>query len=176
MVTHRFFLAYFQILKKYAIVRALSVRLSVCLCRYYFLWGWPIGVVYGSIDSLWPQGLNQGRNFFWTDRSPHGRGPKSNFHTFSYENKMLLVFKKGYESDVGSGEKGVKSAPRPKKCPPTQKVSPEPKSALRPKKCPSTQKVPPTQKSRCTQWSVKIRLPVTQWRLPSFFLNFYFYF
>jgi hypothetical protein len=37
------FLAYFQILKKYAIVRALSVRLSVRpsvrLSGYYFSWG-----------------------------------------------------------------------------------------------------------------------------------------
>jgi hypothetical protein len=59
--------------------------------------------------------MNQGRNFFWIGPGSDGRGPKSNFHTFSYKNKILLVFKKGYESDVGSGEEGVKSAPDPKK-------------------------------------------------------------
>ncbi len=50
------FLAYFQILKKYAIVRTLSVRLFVRLyvrlSGYYFSGGWPILLVYGSIDSL----------------------------------------------------------------------------------------------------------------------------
>jgi hypothetical protein len=50
-----------------------------------------------------PQGMNQGRIFFGTDPSPHERGPKSKFHTFSYEKKILLVFEKGYESDVGPG-------------------------------------------------------------------------
>ncbi len=51
-----YFLAYFQ----YAIVRALSV------CpRYYFPWGWPISLVYGSIDSLWPKDSIYGRTFFW---------------------------------------------------------------------------------------------------------------
>jgi hypothetical protein len=75
LFTISLFLAYFQILKKYAIVRTLSVR----PCRYYFSGGWPILPVYGSIDSLWPQRMNQGRNFFWTDPSHHRRGPKSNF-------------------------------------------------------------------------------------------------
>jgi hypothetical protein len=59
------FLAYFQ----YAYVRALSeVRL-----RYYFPWGWPILLVSGSIDSLWPKDLSDGRIFFGTGRSPQGR-------------------------------------------------------------------------------------------------------
>jgi hypothetical protein len=65
---------------------------------------------------------------------------------------------------------------RGSKCPPTQKVPSDPKSAPRPKKCPSDpksslrpKKCPPTIKSRYNQWSVKIRLPLTQWRIPSFF-------
>jgi hypothetical protein len=65
----KIFSAYFQILKKYATVRTLSVRLSVrqsvCLSGYYFLGGWMILLVYGSIDSsIEPQGMNQERNFF----------------------------------------------------------------------------------------------------------------
>jgi hypothetical protein len=66
---------------------------------------------------------------------------------------ILLVFKKGYESDVGPGGEGVKSAPRPKKCPSIQKVPLDPKSAPdpkinhRPKKCPPTQKIPLDPKS-----------------------------
>ncbi len=87
-------LAYCQILKKYAIVRTLSV----CPCRYYFSGGWPILPVYGSIEIL-AQGMNQGRNFIWIDPSSHGRGAKSKFHIFSYKNRILLVFK----SDVGPG-------------------------------------------------------------------------
>ncbi len=40
---------------------------SVCRPRYYFSWGCPIGAIYGSIDSLWPKDLNDGRIFL--DRS-----------------------------------------------------------------------------------------------------------
>jgi hypothetical protein len=71
--------------------------------RYYFPWAWQIGVVYGSIDSLWPQDMNQGRNFFWTGPGPHYRGLKSKFHIISYKNCILLVCK----SVVGPEEKGV---------------------------------------------------------------------
>jgi hypothetical protein len=57
----------------YAYVRALSgVCLSV-LPRYYFQWGWPILLVYGSIDSLWPKDPNDGRIFLGPVLAPRGR-------------------------------------------------------------------------------------------------------
>ncbi len=94
---HSCFLAYFL---EYAIVRISSVCPSVCLSvrrpHYYFSWGWPIGAIYGSIDSLWPNDPNDGRNFFWTGPGPDGRVLKSKFRIFSYKYCILLVFKKGY--------------------------------------------------------------------------------
>ncbi len=118
-------------MKKYATVRALSVHLSVCLCRYYFSWGWPILPVYDSIESLWPQGMNQGRNFFWTGPGLQSGGLKSKFHTFSYINWILLS--SGGQGFTGGGSpRGVTRG--------------SPIHILW---------------SIYTQWSVKIRLPVT---------------
>jgi hypothetical protein len=71
-----------------------------------------IGPIYGSIDGLWPKDLDQGRNFFYAGTEPDGRGLKSNFLCISYENKILLVFKKDNESDVGpEGERVTKDSP-----------------------------------------------------------------
>jgi hypothetical protein len=104
-----YFLAYFQILKKYAIVRTLSV------CNATTFHGVDRSCSFMAQSIAYdPRAWTKEGIFFKTDPSPHGRGPKSKFHTFSYENKILLVFKKGYESDVGPGGEGVKSASRPK--------------------------------------------------------------
>ncbi len=63
----------------------LCPRFVWCLVNcYYFSWDWPILLVYGSIDSLWPKDLNGGRIFFGTDPSPHGEGLKSFFLCISY--------------------------------------------------------------------------------------------
>ncbi len=39
------------------------------------------------------------KEFFWTDPELRGRGSKSKFQIFSYRKLILLVFKKGNESD-----------------------------------------------------------------------------
>jgi hypothetical protein len=44
--------------------------------------------------------LGQGR-IFYAGSGPDGRGLNSNYPCIIYENKILLVFKKGNESDVG---------------------------------------------------------------------------
>jgi hypothetical protein len=72
----------------------LSVRLSVRRPHYYFSWGWPIGAIYGSIDSLWPKDPNNGRKFFWAGPGPDGRGLKSKFRIFSY--KYCILFNNWY--------------------------------------------------------------------------------
>jgi hypothetical protein len=86
------------------------------------------------------------KEFFYTDPSPHGRGPKSQFHTFYIKIRFYWYLKRVMSlklDRVGRGSKvplDPKSTPHPKKCPSTQSV-PDLKSAPQPKKCPSTQKV-----------------------------------
>jgi hypothetical protein len=50
------------------------------------------------------------REFFKASPGPDGRGLKSNFLCISYENKILLVFKKGYEFDIRPRGEGVITA------------------------------------------------------------------
>jgi hypothetical protein len=122
----------------------------VCPCRYYFSGGWPILLVYGSIDSLWLQGMNQGRIFFrpilaptkgnMSEKTVHFH-MKIRFYWYLRRVMSLMSDRVGRVVNRPSDPKSApdpKSASRPKKCPPTQKVPPNPKSAPRPKKCPST--------------------------------------
>ncbi len=91
--------------------------------------------------------MNQGRNFFKPILAPMGRVRSLNSIHFHMKIRFYWYLRRVMSlmlDRVGRGSKvGVV------------------KKGLRLKKCPSTQKN--------TQWSVKIRLPVTQWWLPSFF-------
>ncbi len=56
---------------KLVIFSVFSILEKICYCprflhlyRYYFLGDLPILPVYGSIESLWPQGMNHARNLF----------------------------------------------------------------------------------------------------------------
>jgi hypothetical protein len=109
---------------------------------YYFSWGWTIGAIYGSIDSLWPKDLDQGRIFFKASPGPDGRDLKSNFLCISYEIRFYWYLKRDMSRML---DREGRRSKRTQKVPPTQKVSPDPKSA-------------PTLKSRYTLWST-----YTQW-------------
>jgi hypothetical protein len=89
----------FSTFEKYAIVRTLSVRLSVPLLLFREL---------ADLDLLWfnRKSLNQGRNFFRTGPGLRGRGLKFKFHTSSYKNRISLVFKKVMSLMLDRGEGG----------------------------------------------------------------------
>ncbi len=79
-----FVVSVFSILEKRYCPHPLS---GVCMVwRYYGLEGWLILLVYGSIDSLWPNDLNQERIFFGTDPGPCGKVLKSKFLCISHIN------------------------------------------------------------------------------------------
>ncbi len=143
------FLAYFQILNKYAIVRALSVRPSV-----------PLLLFRGLIDlaRLWrnrklmtPGHETRKEFFFGPTVAPTGgvQSPISiHFHIkirfyWYLRRVMSLILDRVRRSQKCTLTQNV---PSTQKVPPTQKVPSDPKSATRPKKCHPTQKVPPTQK------------------------------
>jgi hypothetical protein len=92
--------------------------------------------------------------FFWTGPGSGGRGLKSNFLCISYKNKILLVFTKSNESDDWSAWKlATREGPRGVTKGDTYAYS-----------------LIYTLWSIYTQWSVKIRLPVTPVTASSFFI------
>ncbi len=138
---------YFQILKKYAIVRTLSVRAATTFqgvdlsCSFIAQ-----SIAYG------PRAWTKGGIFFGPTVAPTGgvRSPNSiHFHIkirfYWYLRRVMSLILDW----VGRGSK----CPPTQRVPPTQKVpldpksDPRPKKCSRPKKCPSTQKVPPDSKS-----------------------------
>jgi hypothetical protein len=151
------FLGYFQILKKYAIVRTLSVRLSVCRATTFQGVDRSCSFMAQSI-AYDPRAWTKEGNFFRPILAPTG-GVRSlssihfhmkiRFYWYLRRVMSLMLDLVGRGSKVPSDPNSApdpKSVLRPKKCSPTQKVPSDQKVPLYPKVLP-TQKVPPNPKS-----------------------------